>query len=679
VSRMTAAGGGLTFQDDLYVRDGDTGNGTDPGTIGDGTIDGLSKGTLTAITDAANPAAAVSQCYAYNGLNRLESAWTIAGSGSGCASSFAGNSTNPDGSATAYASAWDYSTAGSITSVDDLLAPTTRTYTPDTVHPAAAASITTPEIAAVPAEGEDPGSPAVPAVTDTFAYDALGRQIERVTDAGGPAESTLTLVWDASSNLVKTVMDDAEVVYVYDSSGQRVAQMGVTAATATAYLGATEVTDPDTGVNADLVADPNALDGSTFITGTRYYALGGATVATRTGSSLSFLFGDVQGSAQVMVTHTIAPDGTLDAITENSVSRNAYAPYGTTRGAGTSADNDGLAISRGWLNQVSDEASTGLVYLNARYYDPAVARFVSPDPLMNPSDPKTLDPYRYAENNPISFTDATGLFACPAWMPPGVCDASNAAAAASNNAANSKGAPPSTGQKIGAATKGVGKAIWNTIWGVAVEPLLVTQVARFAASPSFYFQEKWDLASSLASGWWNGEKSSWSLLTGGGQTWSGHWKQLDRDFLGGVFQGDDELAKWETGAELGTYVVLALVGPKAIRSIGVKPGLAASTETTTLFRSVNPGEAADIASSGAFKNPPEISLKYFATNAEDARTWGNFLNPGESTTVCTRVPTSALDGAMFAPRWDGIGPAWILNTEQLPRLNQAMTGITVVP
>jgi hypothetical protein len=90
---------------------------------------------------------------------------------------------------------------------------------------------------------------------------------------------------------------------VYDGSGQRVAQIGATAASATAYLGATELTDPDTASTAsgDLV-------------GTRFYALGGATVATRAGNSLSFLFGDVQGSAQVMVTHTVAPDGTLDAI-----------------------------------------------------------------------------------------------------------------------------------------------------------------------------------------------------------------------------------------------------------------------------------------------------------------------------------------------------------------------------
>ncbi len=28
---------------------------------------------------------------------------------------------------------------------------------------------------------------------------------------------------------------------------------------------------------------------------------------------------------------------------------------------------------------------------------------------MNPGDPRTLDPYRYADNNPVVFTDASGL------------------------------------------------------------------------------------------------------------------------------------------------------------------------------------------------------------------------------------------------------------------------------
>lgn len=110
----------------------------------------------------------------------------------------------------------------------------------------------------------------------------------------------------------------------------------------------------------------------------------------------------------------------------------------------------------------------------------------------------------------------------------------------------------------------------------------------------------------------------------------------------------------------------------------LRSGVAAKTEMTTLFRSVGPGEAADIAATGTFSNTAGINVKYFATTADDAATWGNFLNPGESTIVTTRVPTSALDGAMFEPRWDGIGPAWILDSAQLGRLNQAMNGISVV-
>ncbi len=134
------------------------------------------------------------------------------------------------------------------------------------------------------------------------------------------------------------------------------------------------------------------------LTGTRYYAFGGTTVALRDGTGVSYLIGDVQGSATVLIP---AGDGTgdPDAVV---ASRNAYTPYGVTRG------DDNLATDRGWLGQVEDQSS-GLTYLNARYYDPAIARFISPDPLMDPTDPRTLDPYRYADNNPVVFTDPGGL------------------------------------------------------------------------------------------------------------------------------------------------------------------------------------------------------------------------------------------------------------------------------
>jgi len=58
---------------------------------------------------------------------------------------------------------------------------------------------------------------------------------------------------------------------------------------------------------------------------------------------------------------------------------------------------------------------TGLYYYGARYYDPALGRFISPDPLYM-SDPErcTTNPiacnlFAYANNNPMAFIDPTGL------------------------------------------------------------------------------------------------------------------------------------------------------------------------------------------------------------------------------------------------------------------------------
>ncbi|GAC1541210.1 MAG: hypothetical protein NVS3B12_28620 [Acidimicrobiales bacterium] len=51
------------------------------------------------------------------------------------------------------------------------------------------------------------------------------------------------------------------------------------------------------------------------------------------------------------------------------------------------------------------DAETGLIYLRARYYDPATAQFLSRDPLTA----MTGAPYSYAADNPLNNTDPTGL------------------------------------------------------------------------------------------------------------------------------------------------------------------------------------------------------------------------------------------------------------------------------
>ena len=51
--------------------------------------------------------------------------------------------------------------------------------------------------------------------------------------------------------------------------------------------------------------------------------------------------------------------------------------------------------------------ATQMYYYGARYYDPRISIFVSLDPLVE----QTFEPYSYVGNNPIMFTDPTGMIA----------------------------------------------------------------------------------------------------------------------------------------------------------------------------------------------------------------------------------------------------------------------------
>jgi RHS repeat-associated protein len=59
------------------------------------------------------------------------------------------------------------------------------------------------------------------------------------------------------------------------------------------------------------------------------------------------------------------------------------------------------------------DGGTGLLYYGARYYDPALMRFVQPDTLVpEPGNPQTLNRYAYTLNNPLKYTDPTGHIVC---------------------------------------------------------------------------------------------------------------------------------------------------------------------------------------------------------------------------------------------------------------------------
>ncbi|MFY1695204.1 RHS repeat-associated core domain-containing protein [Solwaraspora sp. WMMA2101] len=206
--------------------------------------------------------------------------------------------------------------------------------------------------------------------TDTFAYTPGGHTSSRTVDG-----VTQALTWDAEGRLATTSEPDLDTSYVYDTSGNRLLRRDTTGATL--YLGHTELRRTASNGQVD---------------GTRHYQHAGATVAVRTVTGLTWLIPDHHGTNQI----------SIDPATHD-LTRRRTLPFGDTRGAVPSLWPD----DKGFVGGTKDP--TGLTHIGARQYDPALGRFISVDPLVNPGDPQTLNGYAYGNNNPTSFSDPTGL------------------------------------------------------------------------------------------------------------------------------------------------------------------------------------------------------------------------------------------------------------------------------
>lgn len=90
------------------------------------------------------------------------------------------------------------------------------------------------------------------------------------------------------------------------------------------------------------------------------------------------------------------------------IERREYEPYGSQL---TPAAQDGL----GYTGHVQD-AATGLVYMQQRYYDPLIGRFLSVDPVTayDNGDMRHFNRYAYVFNNPYKFNDPDGR--APDWL-----------------------------------------------------------------------------------------------------------------------------------------------------------------------------------------------------------------------------------------------------------------------
>jgi RHS repeat-associated protein len=302
---------------------------------------------VTSITDQALPSPQ-RQCFYYDGLQRLTAAWTTAGACS--AGSSGADRTGPDPYQLGYA----YDPVGDITSVTSDGA--ARTYR----YPAPGPTAVRPHAATA-------------AGADSYGYDAAGRMTSR-TVAGTPA----TLAWDETGALASVTTGPPGAAtttsFLYDADGSRMIRR-----------------DPGS-VTLYLEGQELQLAGG-VVTAKRYYTAAGATVAVRDRSGVTWLGADQQNSTQVAV------DATSDA-----VSRQRYLPYGSHR----DGRDDITVTDRGFVGRTED-AGTGLDLLDARYYDPSLGRFISPDPTYDEDSPQSLNPYGYGEDNPVSQSDPSGM------------------------------------------------------------------------------------------------------------------------------------------------------------------------------------------------------------------------------------------------------------------------------
>jgi RHS repeat-associated protein len=108
--------------------------------------------------------------------------------------------------------------------------------------------------------------------------------------------------------------------------------------------------------------------------------------------TLTYLHGDHLGST------SLATDDEGEELY-----RRGYYPFGEERYA------VGVAVTDYGFTGQREEAHIDLIEMGARWYDPYLNRFVSPDSIVpNPANPQSYNRYSYVYNNPLVYVDPSG-------------------------------------------------------------------------------------------------------------------------------------------------------------------------------------------------------------------------------------------------------------------------------
>jgi len=237
------------------------------------------------------------------------------------------------------------------------------------------------------------------------AYDTATSSLTTPTDAQ-PGKSYWVHIRTAST-FSPAFPRDPTTRFVYDGDGGRVKQ--ITAAGTTTFLGEVVEKAPD-GKTTKYVFAGSQRIASIDRTPQQQAALREPKRwwAKAWTSLLAFLDIPVAEAAGVPTIRFYHTDhlGSSNVITDATgavVELAEYTPYGSlTHHEGSTS------VPQQFTGQRLD-ASTGLYYYHARYYDPDLGRFIQADPIVPvPGDPQALNRYSYVRNNPVNFVDPSG-------------------------------------------------------------------------------------------------------------------------------------------------------------------------------------------------------------------------------------------------------------------------------
>ena len=228
--------------------------------------------------------------------------------------------------------------------------------------------------------------------TTNYSYDRADQiQTAGATTYTVNANGNLTMrdadsfAYDQANRLISATVGGTTTTYAYDGDGRRASK---TIDGMTSYIN---------DINAAL---PQVLTDGTF----KYVY----------GLSLAYA---VDSSANVQVYH-IDGLGSVRALTD--ASGDVVQTYRTDE-FGIPTQTQGSSTQPFQFTGQQRDPESGLYYLRARSYDPSTGRFVERDPVgfverdpagltnCDRSSPLALNPYSYAENNPLNWGDPSGM------------------------------------------------------------------------------------------------------------------------------------------------------------------------------------------------------------------------------------------------------------------------------